>query len=643
MDFFASQERAEKQTRLMLLLFVMAVICIVLSTNLVGAAIYIVYAHVPAPSIAQALYAVPHPAYWLTTTVVLSFIAFGSLSRMSDLSGGGAAVAEMVGARQIKSDGSDIAERRLINVVEEMAIASGIRMPLVYVMDNQHGINAFAAGYSLDQAAVTVTRGALNHLSRDELQGVVAHEFSHILNGDMRLNIRLIGVIAGIVVIGGIGRALMRTRGSRNPLPFWGFLIWLIGSVGVFFGSLIKAAISRQREFLADASAVQFTRNPDGIASALYKISLKGSAVSQRYADELSHMYFGSAVDSFFATHPPMEERIEQIMGPGAIYLLKDRIKEIAAETDTTQVSRIVDTLISPIPTDLGDDGIVQFGDSSQSPSGTDKLRVTPTAVMSSVGTLSPAHIDYARHLIEQLPAEVRRAIGTEAGAKAALFSLVLGHGEVRRHQLDLVFRKFNQMMAIETGRLADLLQPLGIGMRMPVFEFSMASLRSLDTVEDDEIIALMEEMISADNKVTLAEFVLLTLCRSHLKPAADGPGRIKYQTIQGVSKEIAAILSLLLRAEQVDPEVYARVVSSLALPSISQNPVSSITFQAVEAALGELKLLAPQGKATFIKACLEIVLEDGQITVTEGELMRAICAALEVPLPPIIEVRLRN
>lgn len=647
MDFFASQERAEKQTRLMLLLFGLAVICVVLSINFVGAIIYIVYAHVRAPTIGQAFYAVPHSAYWLTTAVVLGVIAFGTLHRMSTLSGGGAAVAEMVGARRVKPDGND-AERRLVNVVEEMAIASGIRLPLVYVMDDQSGINAFAAGYSVNEATVTVTRGTLDILSRDELQGVVAHEFSHILNGDMRLNLRLIGVIAGIVVIGGIGRALMRTRGSRNPLPFWGFLIWLIGCVGVFFGMLIKAAISRQREFLADASAVQFTRNPEGIGGALYKISLKGSAVSQRYADELSHMYFSAGADDFFATHPPVEVRIERIMGPGAIYLLKDRIKAAAAGADAKQETPMVDTLTSPIPTDIGADGIVQFADYSRSPAVQPglaaarafKLQTTSTAMMASVGTLSPAHVDYARQLIDQLPTEVRRAVNTAAGAKAALFSLVLGHDDVRVRQLDLVTQKTNQLMAIETARLADLLQPLGIGMRMPVFDLSMASLRFLDTAERDEIAALIEMMISADSKVTLGEFALLTLCRSHLKSAASGLSRIKYQTIQGVSKEVAAILSLLLRPARVGPEVYAQIISSLALPSISPSPLSSITFQVVEAALGELKLLAPQGKAIFIKACLEIVIADGTITVTEGELMRAICAALEVPLPPIMETK---
>ena len=661
MDFFANQEHAEKQTRLMLLLFVLAVMSIVLSINLVSGVICLYYSGIHATSAGQALSAIPHKTYWITSVAVLGVIAFGTLTRMSALSGGGAAVAEMVGARRVKPDGSDSAEQRLVNVVEEMAIASGIRMPLIYVMDDQHGINAFAAGYSPDGAAVTVTRGALERLSRDELQGVVAHEFSHILNGDMRLNIRLIGVIAGIVAIGGIGRFLMnlgrggdsgylRRRGDVRLIAL-GFVIWLIGSIGVFFGTLIKAAVSRQREFLADASAVQFTRNPEGIAAALYRIFMTGSGVFQRYADELSHMYFSAAASDFFATHPPVEERITKIMGPGAIRLLRDRIKPAPQMADSGGKSTIVDAFTSSIPAAIDGDGTLPFVDYTRSmatplvtPAGVSaKLRITPAEMLSSVGTLSQVRVEQARHLIDQLPAEVRRAVNTGAGARAALFSLVLGQGDVRTRQLDLVSKRCNQMMAIETGRLADLLQPLGAGVRMPVFDLAIASMRFLDVIERGETVAIVEAMINADNKVTLGEFVMLTLCRSQLRPLAKGLAQIKYQTLQEASKPAATLLSMLLRPCQAGPEVYARIVANLALVAVNQSPQSGITFQGVEAALGELKLLAPQGKAAFIKACLDIVVEDGQITLIEAELMRAICASIEVPLPPIIETKPGN
>src|SRR6185295_10385386 len=219
-------------------------------------------------------------------------------------------------------------ERRLVNVVEEMAIASGVRVPTVYVMDGERGINAFAAGWDASGAVVVATRGTLETLNRDELQGVVGHEFSHILNGDMRLNIRMLGVLAGIVFIGSIGEFVMRsTRESRDSKAAGGvFLVglalFIIGYVGLFFARVIKAAVSRQREFLADAASVQFTRNPDGIAGALDQIrgASSGALISARCAEDMSHMFFGQSVrmrlGGLLATHPSLDERIARI-NPG--------------------------------------------------------------------------------------------------------------------------------------------------------------------------------------------------------------------------------------------------------------------------------------------------------------------------------------
>jgi len=655
MDFFASQERAEKQTRLMLVLFLLAVVCIVVAINFVGGLIYLFANFSHADSVAQGLSTVPHKAYWITTSVVLGVIAYGSITRMSSLAGGGAAVAEMLGARRLEPNGSNLAERRLSNVVEEMAIAAGIPMPMVYVMDDQRSINAFAAGYSSSQAAITVTKGALDRLNRDELQGVVAHEFSHILNGDMRLNIRLMGVIAGIMAIGTIGSFLMRMSwGNDNETPrrradfqsfALGLALWLIGSIGVFFGTLIKAAVSRQREFLADASAVQFTRNPEGIGGALYRIGQHGSDVVQRYAEEVSHMYFSAGMDSFFATHPPIKERVDRILGPAAAYTLKRRIAETSVEEDATSESPVIEALQGSMSAAINADGSVEFDNSvsavgaaaTSDHSGSNAVQTTPAAMMSSVGQLSAGHVEYARQFIESLPTQVRRAVNTAAGAKAVLFALVLGEGAIRKSQLALVDQCENTMMSAAVGQQADLLKPLGIRARMPVFDLAMRSLRNMQAAERDATIALLEQLINADGKVTLGEFVLLALCRSHLR-TTSGAGAIKYRTLQEAGRHATTILSMLLRSGQSTVENYAQVVATLALNATDAVPLTGITFHAVEAALGELKLLAPQAKASFIEACLQVVIADGRITITEGELMRAICSTLDVPLPPLIE-----
>src|SRR5882724_1066480 len=349
MDFFEQQHRARSRTWLMLLLFVLAVAAIVAVLNLVGVVVYIWIFDPPILYERNLLQAVPRHVYGWSTAVILGVIAWGTGRRLYQLSGGGVAVADMIGARHMKRDTGEPSERRLLNVVEEMALASGIAVPLVFVMDDQHTINAFAAGYSPHEAVVIVTRGALEQLNRDELQGVVAHEFSHILNGDMRLNVTLVGVIAGIVLFGSLGAAMMaggsrserdgRTVGAGFDIRafFIGLALWIVGSIGVFAGRLIKAVIARQREFLADASAVQFTRNPDGIGGALFKIGRRGSVIVERHAEELSHMCIGAPVNDYFEfawfhDHPPLDDRIERLLGPGAKLLLGERM----ARAETT-------------------------------------------------------------------------------------------------------------------------------------------------------------------------------------------------------------------------------------------------------------------------------------------------------------------
>src|SRR4051812_333645 len=253
-----------------------------------------------------------------STLGTLGIIGTGSFFKTLSLARGGRAVAELLDGRLVNPNSTDLHERKLLNVIEEMAIASGVPVPQVYVMDNESGINAFAAGHNASDAAISVTHGAMTMLKRDELQGVIAHEFSHLLNGDMRLNLRLMGLIFGILCLTIIGRILIRTRGRKNPLPLLGLALIFIGWAGVFFGRLIQAAVSRQREVLADASAVQFTRNPAGLAGALKKIGglTYGSRLRSPHAEEASHLFFANGLGSSFfgfATHPPLADRIRAL------------------------------------------------------------------------------------------------------------------------------------------------------------------------------------------------------------------------------------------------------------------------------------------------------------------------------------------
>jgi len=310
MDFFDHQQQAERRTGWLVAMFVAAVGATVVGT-------FVVLALTLGGGDFR------NPGLFLgTSAIVFLIVGIGALVKFGQMSGGGRAVAAAMGGRQVDPASGDPDERRALNVVEEMAIASGMPVPPVYVIEDGT-INAFAAGNSPKDAVIGITRGCMQRLTRDELQGVVAHEFSHIFHQDTRLNMRLVGWLGGLMALSLVGQAMLRSmrfvRSRKNDgtavILLAGLVFFVLGIVGYFFGRIIQAAVSRQREFLADASAVQYTRNPDGIASALEKIAAVGSAMHAPAAPEFSHFFFASGLDSVFATHPPLAERIRRIRG----------------------------------------------------------------------------------------------------------------------------------------------------------------------------------------------------------------------------------------------------------------------------------------------------------------------------------------
>src|SRR5882672_1374805 len=628
MDFFEQQHRARSRTWLMLLLFVLAVAAIVAVLNLVGVAVYIWIFDPPILYERNLLQAVPRHVYGWSTAVILGVIAWGTGRRLYQLSGGGVAVADMIGARHMKRDTGAPAERRLLNVVEEMALASGISVPLVFVMDDQHTINAFAAGYSPNEATI-----------------IVAREFSHILNGDMRLNIHLVGVIAGIVLFGSLGAAMMTggrsEDGSENARArfdirvfFIGLALWIIGSIGVLAGRLIKAVIARQREFLADASAVQFTRNPDGIGGALFKIARRGSTIAQRHAEELSHMCIGAPVNDYFEfavfhDHPPLDDRIERLLGPGAKRLLRERMERAEAAALSARGSPVVSELVSPL-----------YAARAAAPAASGPLGAPGIArsMVESIGNPSSAHLDHARGTLAAIPSEIRAAVGSEKGAEAALFGLLLGEGELRKAQLALIGERSGAELPAQSARFADALKPLGARARLPVLELVIPTLKRLPGPERDALLGTIKAVIEADRRITLGEFVLLTLCRSQIQKEPRRPPPVKYRSLDAVATEAAVLLSLLAHSGKGGMAAFDKGMAALgAAGGVLRSP-SELNIGAVESALNELNLLAPLKKPLFIKACVATAMADDKLTLAEGELLRAICAALDSPLPPILE-----
>jgi Zn-dependent protease with chaperone function len=645
MDFFQNQDVARKKTGLLVFYFVLAVILIVLSVYVaIAAALQFAAPHGPDETVSSA------DAFWnpeLFGAVALatsSVIAGGSLFKVAALSGGGHTVAELLGGRLLHPDNAGPAERRLLNVVEEMAIASGVPVPPVYLLENESGINAFAAGHKPGDAVVAVTSGTLERLSRDELQGVIAHEFSHILNGDMRLNIRLMGVLFGILVIGLTGWIIFRSStgfgyvrlGARsdddrkgfNPLPLIGLALYVIGYVGVFFGNLIKAAVSRQREFLADASAVQFTRNPDGIAGALKKIGAlaEGSTIRDSHAEEASHMFFGDAVGGLgqlfglLATHPPLIERIRRIDPSFNGDFAQIRVEQ--PQEDTPERRRPSAGLRPGV------------------------MALTAAQALEKVGTIDEEHIAYAADLKESIPQSIRQVMRDPLGAQAAVYALLIDPSEtVRRTQFGWLDAHALPAAVKETRRILADAQSLDPRARLPLVEMATPALCQMTPAQFHDFIRTVEALVQADQRTTLFEYALqrLLIRRVVAYFVRTKPRPVKYKTASPLAVPTSVLLSALADAGESTPEGATRAfeagIEALDWPSvrIEMAPAGTVSLREVDAALEELAMAAPLLKKQVLYACAACICVDGTVTVDEGELLRAIADSLGCPMPPLL------
>ena len=635
MNFFEQQDAARRRTTRLIVLFVLAVAAIVIAVNIAAALAFI---GLSADGVNGAVRVrAPASFYSVVTLATLALIAGGSLVQILRLAGGGAAVAHMMGARPVARSSSDPGERRLLNVVEEMAIASGTAVPQVFVMDDQQTINAFAAGYSPGEAAVVVTRGTLDALNRDELQGVIGHEFSHILNGDMRLNLRLMGVLGGILLLTTLGRVLARSS-SRNSkgssLAVLGLALIAIGFVGVFFGRLIQASVSRQREFLADASAVQFTRNRDGIGGALAKIGRAGSRVDHPGAEAASHMFFGEAVASGFgslmATHPPLGDRLERIYGrPVAISEIVARSAPIGAE---------------PAPTAAlsGFAGATAFGRSAgerRSAAAADQAAVKTgaEAVIAAMGEVSTRQVDYAASLLQALPPHARELTREAEGAKQAMFGLVFAlGGPAMPAQMDLL--RAGGVDAERVARTASEVQNLGKTARLPLIALATPTLKGLASAQRAAFLALLQQLIEADRRVTLEEFVVATMLEAALGERAGRAVPARYRSLEPLAQDARLILSLIAHATEGEAAAsFDHGLKELGIP-LALLDAQAINVNEVKAALARLNQLAPMQKPRLVKALVQCALAEGRLTLTDAELLRAICSTLDSPLPPFLE-----
>ena len=650
MDFFEAQARAKKRTHRLVFLFVLAVAGTILTGY--AATIFLLhqtagrggrqgrYATYYSDPAAPASYWDPKVFAGVTVGTVL-IIGLASLFKWSQMSQGGSAVAEMVGARPVDPKTTDLRERRLLNVVEEMAIASGIPLPAVYVLDEEPGLNAFAAGLTTSDAAVTVTRGTLDKLSRDELQGVIGHEFSHILNGDMRLNVRITAIVFGILVLGLLGRGILNTLGQSRVrvsgdgkkggglalVLASGVALMIIGYVGYFFGRLIQAAVSRQREFLADASAVQFTRNPGGLTGALKKIggyAIGSDMVSHRTA-ELGHFFFAqgfrSNLGGLWATHPPLTERIRAV--------------------DATFDGQFPEP---PEVVDVEHDSFVTAGLAAKhfSP----PAAFNPAAAVATIGSLTPQHVDYAQSLLGRVPPRLRDAARSATEAPALIYALLLdADPALREKQFGLIGATDSGLVLQSVRELAPAAAAAPAATRLPLLTLTLPALRGLPDNAIDRLTRTAEALIMADGTVSVFEFMLKKALTRHVilarRPA--GNNRPQIFNLGGIARETSLVLSILASAagdaRGLQVAAFAAGVSQLPqlAGQLAFGAADTWDFAELDAALDKLDTAAGPIKQQLLFAAAHVVSQDGVILPAEAELLRAVSDALGCPMPPLI------
>jgi len=638
LNFFNAQDQARRSTRRLVVLYLLATAAIIASVSLVIGFAFSFTDSEPVADVGE--YMGRNSGIFVGAAIVtLLVIGISTFVKTMQLRSGGGRVARDLGATLVSENNMDPLHQRLRNVVEEIALASGVPVPEIYVLEQEQGINAFAAGYAPEDAAVAVTRGALEILNRDELQGVIAHEFSHVLNGDMRLNIRLMGVLFGIIVLTIIGRRIlfsMRHVRSRDgakvavPAMLIAAGLILIGGLGVFFARIIKAGVSRQREYLADASAVQFTRQTSGIANALKKIGgyESGSHFQVAEPEEVSHMLFGTGTKfiGLFATHPPLTERI-QALEPG---FRPDEYPHVDYSKERTARQM---------------EAAEQYAGVAAMAAGA-ASGVSPEAVIDNVGHPNQEQVELAGKLRQSIPETLYDAAHSPADAYLLSIALILDRGgAVLERQQSLLHEQLGEQRARRVKRLYDELASISAAYRLPILEIAFPALRQRNPAELEYLIDISGRLVEVDGEIDLFEYCFYRVLVSSLQRAMH-PSRkkrrrsAKRKPVRDAAVDLLRIYAHHGHKNDDDGEKAFRAglqVFGEWAESADYDVEREFAAATFDKQLDLLSALNGDGRQMLVKAISAVAADDGKLSAAETDLMRAVCATLEVPLPPIL------
>lgn len=636
MNFFVQQEQARSKTKLLVFYFLIAVV----ATGLVMSAIfyYIFFYSSEFPRDPQSIAEYASEVGWQVFVATIGTILIASVLKSLLLSsGGGEKVALSVGATPIDSRSKDPKIRRFINVVDEMSIASGTPRPKLFIMAHEDNINAFAAGYTPQEAVIAVTSGALNQLNRAELQGLVAHEYSHIFNGDMRLNIRLIGLLFGVLFISQIGEFLLRSSGRRSNsknsggvLPL-GLALFVVGIIGYFAGRLIKAAISRQREFLADASAVQYTRDPQTIAGCLKKILVNPSLsqIDNKNRQELSHMFFsnGSSLkahsNSLLATHPPLGIRIQRV---DKNFRLEEFLKEHKLVSTKQQSSSFSDDASHPL--------VSQFSNGLSA-------AVVSETLTDLVASPQPKHLKRAQQIVDKLEPLKRSLLRNNDATMATVYAFFTNakNNKYKNQQLQSIITLESSNFVEEYKKAVDFVAQIPRDEKLESFEYCIAQLELSTDSEKRKLLALIWDLIHIDQVYTLEEYCYFTILESQLNTSLY-PNHYKQINQAELMRDMSVVVSMLVNSSSTRADLkqthYYKAMKHLDA-NFSNKPLYNVDFDSFNLALSHISLMRPSKKETLISAIGTLVLADRQATVEEKELVRAIALSIKCPLPSLL------
>ena len=662
-DFYAHQAAARRQTRYLVLAFVLTLVSVVVVLDLV---VFTLFGGRDAngESLGPIAAAQQHPGAVLgVSLVLLAVMALASVYKSLELRGGGSVVALSLGGVRVDRNTTDLKRKRLVNVIEEMAIASGVPVPEIYVLEQEAAINAFAAGHTPANAAVTVTQGALDRLNREELQGVIGHEFSHVLNGDMRLNVQLMGWLFGLLVVALIGRMILRIaprgRDRRNA---GGFLILalamiVLGYIGLLAGRILQAAVSRQRERLADASSVQFTRNPQGLKGALLKIAAleEGSYLQTHNAEQVAHMLFAPGLSRMFATHPPLIERIRELDPhfdareleriasqplPDVSETSEQAATEAAAEAQRTGIAAqpAGAALAATAALTSGAQAPLPFAGAPSGPT----VPAAPQAIATQVGKVGAIHIEHAQSIRLRLPDFLGDFAASPDRARSLVVALLLSRDyNVRAAQMQRLAAELPppELAAIETAAAAAReLEPM---LQLPALLQIFPALRRSTRAERLGLARLASELIHADTRIDMFEFCLAKLLEMLLRDELDARAPHGSLTLEDAAQPIHVLFATLARTGANDEQQARRAYEAGMQSVLPMRRPPFVSYpdwpKRLAMALPVLEQLQPFAKQALIEGMVRTIGDDGELTVEEAELLRTTCALLHCPLPPLL------